>query len=340
MLLSRGFVIEIVISMLVIPVLLATLILLYKLDVRVTDFDIQFIRFGRPVKSIPFENNRFEKNKLYIIMPKGGMDFTIKYLRVIDCYGKARKYSCNALSDRVFDTLISDVIRISMENNRRTISKEALAIVMATSTGPESASAITEIERVADREAGKLEEPFAEAVFIVPKDKFRATLNKNSKKNIIRAVLVVSLFALVYTGFSVLLTTEYKGMLKPLLFFVPFALGILGTINFVIWVKYQAKVKKTPEYIRITENEIFIDDKQFLLSDIQMIRMTQENFIAYEQNRLRTLQINAAGKNAKYLLGHMTNGERQFSYEDYGRLCRSLNDFLNRSGRFVICEAY
>lgn len=338
MLLSRGFVIEIVISMLVIPALLFALVLIYKLDVRVTDYDIQFIKFGRPINSIPFENNKFEEYVLTIYIPRG-MTFTIKFLRVIDCNGEARKYSCNALSDRVFSRLISDVIRISMENNHRKLSEEALAIVLATSTGSEAANMIKQIESVEARETEKSEEPFDEAVFIFPKEIFRATLNKNSKKNIIRTVLAVSLFALVYTGFSMLLTTEYKGMLKALLFFVLFTFGILGIINFVIWVKYQAKLNKTPDYIRITKNELFVDHCKFLRSDIEMIRMTQENFIACEQHRLRLLKINAAGKNNQYLLGHMNIGARQFCYEDYGRLCSSLNDFLRQSGRSVIFEA-
>lgn len=335
-------IIGVILCILVIPGVLTAYVLSNKLIVRITQDDVQFIRFRKPIESIPFENNEFT-SYIYTIRLQWVITSKKRYLRVVDLYGQTRNYSCDGLSERNFEKFINEVVSVSKEKqyrlfteklkkSLRATSPEVIAVnagaayvpLVTTSTMPGVTSVTTAILNPSLGVPEIVEEPFAGGVFYFPKDEVHAVLKKRLKVKVSIIGVIMLLFATMNTE------TLINHLWFPLIL-----LFVFGGTGFLFWRQYKAQLDATPDYIRITENELLIDDELFMLPDIQLIKMTQEMFISTDMNRFRTLKIIVIGKKKQYLLGHMIIGKNRICYEDYGRLCRVLSGFLKRTGRFV-----
>lgn len=332
-----GLIIWIIICIIAIPAILAAYVLSNKLVVQITQDDIQFIRFRKPIEYIPFENNEFT-TYTYTLRVQLVLTSTTRYLRVFHCSGQVTDYSCSGLSKKDFETFISEVISISKEKQLRILTEK---IKESISGASQSAGVENTTEGVTSTFSGVMEDPkvpFGGADFYFPKEEFRAVIYKKFKTDLIIAGSVTVWISIMNPIFFSYLATKNVETFIRELWFAGIFLFVFGVVGLLLWLQYQTQVKKTPDYIRITENELLIDDYKFFLSDIQLIKMSQERFIPEKKNRLRTLKIVITGEKKQYLLGHMIIGKRRIFYNDYGRLCSSLNDFLNRDNRFVVYE--
>ena len=134
------FILGIIVCGLVIPGLLAAYVLSNKLIIRITQDDIQFFRFKKPIESIPFENNEFT-SYTYTLSLQVVITTKKRYLRVVDQYGQTRDYSCDGLSERTFEKFISEVVSISKEKHRHLLTEQIKASLMAASPEAQAVSA-------------------------------------------------------------------------------------------------------------------------------------------------------------------------------------------------------
>lgn len=102
----------------VVPALLTVYVLSNKLIIRINQDDIEFIRFKKTVEYISFEGSSFEA---YTRVVRFKYVFTSqkRYLRVYDPTNQCKDYSCDGLTQKDFDSFVSEVISISAEKQLR-----------------------------------------------------------------------------------------------------------------------------------------------------------------------------------------------------------------------------
>lgn len=334
-----SLILGLVLGIIFIPGPLILYVLSNKFVVQITEDDIKFKRFGKKIESVPFENNEFTAY-IYTIRLQLVITGQKRYLRAIDLYGKIRDYSCDGLSERDFNKFVSEVISISAEKQLRILTEQKKASMVGASSGAGVADTTSGVVTTTADVAVAPEAPFAGAVFTFPKDKFREAIYKKLTVKLLIIGLIALFLAVTNFGFfSILLVKDVQKLIMELFF--PLTLICASAIaGFIFWSQYKTQLECTPDYIRITENELMIDDRKYFLSDIKSIKMSRERFIPRDKNRLRTIKIVIAGKIKLYYLGHMSNGDRRFFYDDYGRLCNSLSAFLLQDGRLVKYELF
>lgn len=327
----------IIIGGILIPGAFVAYVLSNKLIIRINQDDIDFIWGFKPIQTVPYANNTFT-TYTYRLRLQFVFVITTRYLRVTSDSGEQKDYSCSGLSKKQFEEFASEVINISNEKQRLLSRGQVSASLPETGMGTAVANATAGVTSAVADVAQSAEQSIDEAVFHFPKKEFIAVMFKSVRTSFIVTGSIVLLVAIVNPGFLLYLETTDPGLFIAQLMFALFLFVFLGIVDLLLWLQYRTQIKRTPEYIRITGNELLIDDQKFLLWDIKLIKMTQERFIAQDKNRFRTLTINVAGKKKQYFLGHMNTGKKHFYYEDYGRLCSSLNDFLKRDNRFIVYE--
>jgi hypothetical protein len=327
----------IIIGGILIPGTFVAYVLSNKLIIRINQDDIDFIWGFKPIQTVLYANNTFT-TYTYRLRLQFVFVITTRYLRVTSDSGEQKDYSCSGLSKKQFEEFASEVINISNEKQRLLSRGQVSASLPETGVGTAVAGTTIAVESAVADVAQSAEQSIDEAVFLFPKKEFSAVMFKSIKMSFIITGSLVLLVALVNPGFLLYLETTDPGLFIAQLLFALALFVFLGIVDLLLWMQYHAQVIRTPDSIRIIGNELLIDDQKFVLWDIKLIKMTQERFIAQDKNRFRTLKINVAGKQKKYFLGHMNAEKKHLYYQDYGKLCSSLNDFLKQDNRFVIYE--
>jgi len=304
----------IIILIIVIPFFHTVYVIINLLVVRVTDLDVQFIRFGKPIESIPFENNEFEKctdtNQFRLELSSSH-----QYLRVCNASGHVKDYSCCSLSKKDYENLMSEVIGLGEFYRRRKQEEAELASVVMAITG---AAPTTD--------------------FYFPKEEFSTMEKKKLKFKLIITGSIPVALSILNPGVPMLFESDNKQAIIIQLWFMLSLFVFFGIAGFLFWLQYKTKVDSTPKYIGIMENELLIDDLKFSLPKIQMIAMISEQFSNHDKSLLREMKITVGGKKRRYFLGYVNKGKHNLQYEDYGRLCSSLNSFLKKNEESDVVE--
>lgn len=327
----------IIISFILIPGAFIAFVLSNELIVRINQDDIDFVWRFKPIQTVPFANNTFttytHKLRLQFVFV-----ITTRYLRVTGDSGEQKDYSCSGLSQKQFEEFASEVINISNEKKRLFSREKVNGSLPETGAGAAVTSTFDGMPGTISFAAEAAEHRFAGAAFDFPKDSFQKQISKSLKKDII-IVGSIALFLLFFNPGTVgfWLAGDFAEI-KTVLISALILFSIAAAILCPMWIQFKYQLKRTPRQITVSERDLVIEDQRFSLQDIKAIKMTQENFIPQDQRRFRTMSIISDGKTYKYLLGHMLPGKKRLYYNDYGRLCESINDFLKARGLYIIYE--
>lgn len=325
---KRTLLLGLAVCIIVIPAFFIAYIASNYYSVRVTDDDIRFFKHGKQYLVVPFENNEFTSytyTDTFLSIPTS----VKKYLRVMYSSGQSVDYLCWGFTKETFEKLISEVVSISKDKERRSLSEKVKAPM---------GEKVSSNEKVLTDELDSNDEQFVGESFIFPKKELRKWVFNRHLKKFIMGV-VVSIFATLYIAmFFPLFVSDPVQLQTMEIWSAAILIACIGIATFLYIARCIIQVKRIPKSIRITNDSIIIDDRTFLLSRIQRINMSLKRFFVPKKSSYRKLNIIESGHQYKYLLGHVEAGNKLVHYYDYGNLCFAFYAFMQQADQFVIFE--
>lgn len=308
------------------PLLMVPVVLFFRIKIEITDEEIRFSRFGTVYRRLPIKTNAFsayvQRVTYQFIIP-----INYRYLRIVDSKGRIKNYQCFGFSKTTYERLIGEVQ--TLEAMKRSTALNSYSS-NPTEAGPSGAT------------GGNLEPelPFGGVQLTFPKEMFVKLLFKNFILSALLTAVVMIACALAF-AYGLLSNVPMSGkLLNALSAPAGILLLIIAVVVFLMWLFYRRKAQKVPETIRITDTAIRIDDRVFSLGEISGIKMTPDKYLVmnnyYNLRNYRKLRIETTGKSHEYILGHISDIKRCYSYPEYSALRRSVDAFLHQVGKAVV----
>jgi len=324
--------IAILFAAVVIPFLSILCTLYFWITIRVSDRDVQFFRFGRSFRTIPFEKNTIsayvQRYTINFIIP-----LSYRNLRVTDSVGLTKDYLCYGFSKKNFDALMYEIEARSDHYRSITGNRQE----------PDPGRFDPVRPSFENDASGAYDSPYGVASFTFPRDLLRKMLIKNLIGNAIASVFLILIFAFGI-GVTVL---EGVPWTDELMYALSAPAGILLIIIIAVialqWIIFRKRSNRIPEKIQITDNALRIDDRTFSLGEIRMVKMTPANYLVYNTYNVRTyrkLRIETADKPADYILGHIGNMRGCFCYPEYEALHKAINGLMQKAGKNVVSYTF
>ncbi|MDD4096762.1 MAG: hypothetical protein PHP22_11050 [Oscillospiraceae bacterium] len=317
--------IAIVVAAVVIPVISILCTLFFMITIRVSNRDVQFFRFGRSYRTLPFEKYTFSEY-VYKLTINSIFPISIRNLRVTNSTGVIHDYLCYGFSVKTFDSLLDEITERndyfwSVSGDRR-----------------DPAGLDSEFESFENNEIESYNPAFRINVFSFPRDTLHKILVQHFIAAAVLSVLLIPILALV-VGCVFL----WDAIWTYELFYSLIAPGGVVLIIIIIavffqWLLFRKRSKQIPRTIRITDNTLQIDDRVFSIGDIHIIKMTPVNYV--EHRAYRKLRIESAGQSIEYILGHIGNQRGFFRYPQYESLYTAIDDLMLKAGKNVVAYTF
>jgi len=283
----------------------AIILFFFKITVRITETEVQFLRRGKVYESRFFKYYDFASYTFthsYNFIPV----LTIRKLTTKAINGPEHNICCHCFSKNTFDLFMTSILSISAKSKGDTVDTEA------------------QVPEVFEAPVTKH--------YLFPKNAFIA---REMFYEYIGDLIIFILCA----GGAIWLFIALKD--DPVRF-IPFSVMLFVAVAPIIrsfflrsWLN-----RHVPATILFDGNTLYMEDRPYLLSDITGIKATPANYESRTHAKARKITIFEGKKKSVYLLGNIMIGSKpDVAFPEYENLIGSLREFQSRSGQELIFDS-
>lgn len=280
----------------------SVILFFFRITVRITETEVQFLRHGKMYESRGLKYYNFSSSTYtfrYNFIPV----LTTRKLRTIAAGGTEQNIYCHCFSKNTFDLFMTSILHMSAKS--KGISEESVPV---------------DIDQSLEKH------------YLFPKNVFIS-------KKMHDALLFDLIMFVVFTGAAIWMFIALNDL--PVRF-LPFSIimcaavaPFIHTIFFRSWL-----MRHVPASIMCNDNMLHIDDRMYLLSDISGIKATPVNYECRTHTKDRKLTIYEGKKKSEYLLGSVNIGRKpEYIFGEYEDLLHTLKEFQRRSGQDLIFDS-
>lgn len=280
----------------------------FKITVRITETEVQFLRRGkvyesRFLKYYDFASSTFTHSYNFIPV------LTIRKLTTKAVNGPEHNICCHCFSKNTFDLFMTSILLIAAKSK-----VDAVDAVVAE-----------------EREPEVIKTPVMKH-YLFPKNAFIA---REMASEFIADLIIF----ILCTGAAIWMFIALKDdpvRFFPCSFILCVAVApIIRSIFLRSWLD-----RHVPSTILFDDTALYMDDRFYLLSDITGIKATPVNYQSRTHAKARKITIFEGRKKTVYLLGNISLGVKpEPLFPEYNDLVGTLKEFQNRSGQELIFDS-
>lgn len=286
----------------------AIILFFFKITIRITETEVQFLRRGKVYESRYFKYYDFASytyTHSYNFIPV----LTIRKLTTKAVNGPEHNICCHCFSKNTFDLFMTSILSISAKLKADTVN---------------TVDTEKQVPEVFDAPVRKK--------YLFPKNSFIAReMHSEFIADLIMFILC--------TGGAIWLFIALKD--NPVRF-IPFSVMLFVAVAPTIrsfflrsWLN-----RHVPSTILFDGNTLYMEDRPYLLSDITGIKATPANYQSRTHTKARKITIFEGKKKSVYILGNIMIGLKpDFAFLEYESLIESLKEFQSRSGQDLIFDS-